>query len=50
MMCNICVKTLKSFWASLYVLSYMVMDELLLVICSGKIDTYVIMLPVKVLG
>lgn len=50
MMCNICVKTLKSFWASLYVLSYMVMDELLLVICSGKIDTYVIMLSVKVLG
>lgn len=50
MMYNICVKTLKSFWASLYVLSYMVMDELLLVICSGKIDTYVIMLSVKVLG
>lgn len=32
------------------VLSYMVMDELLFVICSGKIDTYVIMLSVKVLG
>lgn len=42
MMCNICVKPLKSFWASLYVLPYMVMDELLLVICSGKIDTCII--------